>query len=71
MADIATPENMAAKKTVFIANVAESVDETALHETFSTFGDVVDVQLPLAAANPNHTQGTCNTTPRILLSRLY
>ncbi|KAH7103834.1 hypothetical protein BKA62DRAFT_615557 [Auriculariales sp. MPI-PUGE-AT-0066] len=46
---------MAAKKTVFVANVGEDVDETALLEVFSTFGDVTDVQLPLATANPAHT----------------
>ncbi|EJD52999.1 RNA-binding domain-containing protein [Auricularia subglabra TFB-10046 SS5] len=46
----------ASKKTVFIANVAEGVDESALLEGFSTFGDVVDVQLPLAATNPAHTE---------------
>ncbi|KZV90245.1 RNA-binding domain-containing protein [Exidia glandulosa HHB12029] len=44
------------KKTVFIANVAEDVDEAALLEAFSTFGDIVDVQLPLAATNPAHVE---------------
>jgi len=40
------------KNTIFVGGVAEDVDEEALVELFSTFGDIVDVQLPSSATNP-------------------
>lgn len=33
-------------RTVFVGGFSESTDATLLHTVFSTFGDVVDVQLP-------------------------
>jgi len=41
------------KKTVFVGGVAEEVDEAAIYQHFSTFGDIIEVQLPSAATNPN------------------
>ncbi|KAJ7063327.1 hypothetical protein C8F01DRAFT_1209638 [Mycena amicta] len=40
------------KKTVFVGGVAEDLDEAAIYEQFSTFGDIIEVQLPSAATNP-------------------
>ncbi|KAF7304902.1 Cyclophilin type peptidyl-prolyl cis-trans [Mycena kentingensis (nom. inval.)] len=40
------------KKTVFVGGVGEDIDEAALYEHFSTFGDIIEVQLPTAATNP-------------------
>ncbi|KAJ7172433.1 hypothetical protein C8R46DRAFT_1161854 [Mycena filopes] len=40
------------KKTVFVGGVAEEVDEATIYENFSTFGDIIEVQLPSAATNP-------------------
>lgn len=36
------------KKTIFVGGLSADVDQTTLIETFSTFGDVIDVQLPSA-----------------------
>lgn len=35
------------KKTLYVSNVGPSVDEAALVRLFSTFGDVLDVKIPL------------------------
>ncbi|KAH7914693.1 RNA-binding domain-containing protein [Hygrophoropsis aurantiaca] len=40
------------KKTIFIGGIGEDVDETIIFENFSTFGDIIEVQLPSAATNP-------------------
>ncbi|KAF7294916.1 RNA-binding domain-containing protein [Mycena indigotica] len=40
------------KKTVFVGGVGEEIDEAAIYEQFSTFGDIIEVQLPSAATNP-------------------
>ncbi|TFY77908.1 hypothetical protein EWM64_g6104 [Hericium alpestre] len=45
-------EGTKSKKTIFIGGVGEDVDESVLMETFATFGDIIEVQLPVAAANP-------------------
>lgn len=45
-------EGTKTKKTVFVGGIGDDVDEGVLLETFSTFGDVIEVQLPTAAANP-------------------
>ncbi len=39
-----------AKSTVFIGGLAQTVDEAVLVETFSPFGDVMEVQIPPSAA---------------------
>ncbi|KAG9318511.1 RNA-binding domain-containing protein [Chiua virens] len=39
------------KKTVFVGGIGDDVDESVLYQTFSAFGDVVEVQLPQAATN--------------------
>ncbi|KZS99228.1 RNA-binding domain-containing protein [Sistotremastrum niveocremeum HHB9708] len=46
-------EGTRTKKTVFVGNLGEEVNESHLYETFSTFGDIIDVQLPSSATNPN------------------
>jgi peptidyl-prolyl isomerase E (cyclophilin E) len=52
-------EGTKAKKTIFIGGLTEQVDETAIYETFQTFGDILEVQLPQAPethrdAKPKH-----------------
>ncbi|KAG8217532.1 RNA-binding domain-containing protein [Butyriboletus roseoflavus] len=44
-------EGTKGKKTVFIGGIGDDVDETIIYECFSTFGDIVEVQLPPAATN--------------------
>ncbi|KAI4524339.1 RNA-binding domain-containing protein, partial [Schizophyllum commune Loenen D] len=44
------------KKTIFVGGLVDEVNEATLFETFSTFGDVVEVQLPPATTNPNQQQ---------------
>jgi peptidyl-prolyl isomerase E (cyclophilin E) len=34
------------KKTIFVGGISEDTDETTLYEGFSTFGDIIEVQLP-------------------------
>ncbi|TFK76411.1 RNA-binding domain-containing protein [Pluteus cervinus] len=46
-------EGSKSKKTVFVGGLVEEVDETAIYESFSTFGDILEVQLPSAAVNPH------------------
>jgi len=46
-------EGSKSKKTIFVGGLADDIDETALYESFSTFGDVVEVQLPSAVVNPH------------------
>lgn len=45
------------KKTIFVGGLSSDIDQTLLIETFSTFGDVIDVQIP-PAQNKDKTQGT-------------
>ncbi|KII88467.1 hypothetical protein PLICRDRAFT_110365 [Plicaturopsis crispa FD-325 SS-3] len=44
-------EGSKAKKTVFVGGISEEVDESIIYESFSTFGDIIEVQLPSAATN--------------------
>ncbi|KAK0210796.1 RNA-binding domain-containing protein [Desarmillaria ectypa] len=46
-------EGTKSKKTVFVGGIAEDVDETMIYEHFSTFGDIIEVQLPSAVTNLN------------------
>ncbi|THG99774.1 hypothetical protein EW026_g2640 [Hermanssonia centrifuga] len=46
-------EGTRAKKTIFVGNIANDVDEAALLETFAPFGDIIEVQIPPASADPN------------------
>ncbi|KAJ6596923.1 RNA-binding domain-containing protein [Mycena vulgaris] len=39
-------EGSKSKKTVFVGGVGEEVDEATIYEHFSTFGDIIEVQLP-------------------------
>ncbi|KAF8136384.1 RNA-binding domain-containing protein [Boletus edulis] len=41
-----------AKKTIFVGGLGDDVDESVLYESFSPFGDIVEVQLPPATTNP-------------------
>lgn len=46
-------EGTKTKKTVFVGNLANDVDEAILLETFATFGDIIEVQIPPATTDPN------------------
>jgi len=46
-------EGTKTKKTVFIGGIGDDVDEAVIYETFSTFGDIIEVQLPPANTNPH------------------
>ncbi|KAI0341552.1 RNA-binding domain-containing protein [Trametopsis cervina] len=46
-------EGTKTKKTLFVGNLADDVDEAVLLDTFSTFGDVIEVQIPPATTDPN------------------
>jgi len=39
------------KKTIFVGGIGDDVDESVLYESFSAFGDIVEVQLPSATTN--------------------
>lgn len=39
------------KKTVFVGGISDDTDETAIYQSFSTFGEIVQVQLPSAVIN--------------------
>ncbi|KAF8954701.1 hypothetical protein BDZ97DRAFT_1863185 [Flammula alnicola] len=39
-------EGTKSKKTVFVGGISDDTDETTLYESFSTFGDILEVQLP-------------------------
>ncbi|KAJ7582675.1 RNA-binding domain-containing protein [Mycena floridula] len=47
-------EGTKSKKTIFVGGIGEEIDESAIYEAFSTFGDIIEVQLPSAATNPHH-----------------
>ncbi|KAI9070384.1 RNA-binding domain-containing protein [Trametes sanguinea] len=50
-------EGTKTKKTVYIGGIGEEVDEALILETFSTFGDIIEVQLPQAPTNPSNPNG--------------
>ncbi|KAH8116940.1 RNA-binding domain-containing protein [Phellopilus nigrolimitatus] len=50
-------EGTKTKKTVFVGGIGDSVDEAAIYETFSTFGDILEVQIP-PAQTQTHQQDT-------------
>jgi peptidyl-prolyl isomerase E (cyclophilin E) len=39
------------KKTIFVGGLSDDVEQTTLIEAFNTFGDIIDVQIPLAQAD--------------------
>ncbi|CAG7846748.1 SubName: Full=Uncharacterized protein {ECO:0000313/EMBL:KIM31081.1} [Serendipita indica DSM 11827] len=45
MADIDATK---AKSTIFIGGIAQGVDEAVLLQTFSPFGDIMEIQIPPA-----------------------
>ncbi|KAI0306455.1 hypothetical protein B0F90DRAFT_1808153 [Multifurca ochricompacta] len=47
-------EGTKTKKTIFIGGIGEDVNEQVILEAFSTFGDIVDVQLPTNATGRLH-----------------
>ncbi|KAF8802248.1 RNA-binding domain-containing protein [Phlegmacium glaucopus] len=55
-------EGTKSKKTVFVGGISEDTDETTLYEGFSTFGDIIEVQLPPPALT--HYQQTNPTEPK-------
>ncbi|KAI0709333.1 RNA-binding domain-containing protein [Earliella scabrosa] len=46
-------EGTKSKKTVFVGGIGDDVDQAVILENFATFGDVIEVQLPLAPTNPS------------------
>jgi len=46
-------EGTRTKKTVFVGGISDDVDESTIYENFSTFGDIIEVQLPSASTDPN------------------
>ncbi|KAI0721005.1 hypothetical protein C8T65DRAFT_631911 [Cerioporus squamosus] len=51
-------EGTKSKKTIFVGGIGDDVDEAVLLETFATFGDVIEVQLPPAPSNPSNPNDT-------------
>ncbi|OCH94981.1 RNA-binding domain-containing protein [Obba rivulosa] len=51
-------EGTKSKKTIFVNGFGDDVDEAVLLETFVTFGDVIEVQIPPAATNPSQPTET-------------
>jgi peptidyl-prolyl isomerase E (cyclophilin E) len=50
-------EGSRTKKTVFIGGISDEVDESTIYDNFSTFGDIIEVQLPSASTDPNRQAG--------------
>ncbi|KXN89234.1 Peptidyl-prolyl cis-trans isomerase E [Leucoagaricus sp. SymC.cos] len=46
-------EGTKSKKTVFVGGLGEDVDEAVIYQTFSIFGDILEVTLPSAVVDPN------------------
>jgi len=46
-------EGTKGKKTIFIGGIGDDVDETVIYEHFAAFGDIIEVQLHQAPANPS------------------
>ncbi|OBZ75152.1 Peptidyl-prolyl cis-trans isomerase E [Grifola frondosa] len=46
-------EGTRTKKTIFVGGIGDDVDEAVILENFATFGDIIEVQIPLAATNPS------------------
>jgi len=51
-------EGTKTKRTIFIGGIGDDVDETVLVENFATFGDIIEVQIPLAPTNPTQQTET-------------
>ncbi|KAI0670294.1 RNA-binding domain-containing protein [Trametes maxima] len=47
-------EGTKTKKTLYIGGIGDDVDEAAILENFSTFGDIIEIQLPSAPTNPSN-----------------
>ncbi|KAI5123362.1 hypothetical protein M0805_001783 [Coniferiporia weirii] len=47
-------EGTKTKKTVFVGGLGDDVDEAAIYESFSTFGDILEVQIPPAQINTHN-----------------
>lgn len=52
-------EGAKTKKTIFVGGISEEVNQESLINAFSTFGDIIDIQIPTAVSdnrdNPNGT----------------
>ncbi|KAF8178243.1 hypothetical protein BJ912DRAFT_1056448 [Pholiota molesta] len=55
-------EGTKSKKTVFVGGISDDTDETTLYENFSTFGDILEVQLPPPATQYHQNQAA--TAPK-------
>ncbi|EJD02314.1 RNA-binding domain-containing protein [Fomitiporia mediterranea MF3/22] len=49
-------EGTKTKKTVFIGGIGDDIDEAAIYESFSTFGDILEVQIPPAQINTHNRE---------------
>ncbi|PAV23933.1 RNA-binding domain-containing [Pyrrhoderma noxium] len=49
-------EGTKAKKTVFVGGIGDDIDESAIYESFSTFGDILEVQIPPAQTPSTYNQ---------------
>ena len=58
------------KKTIFVGGLSDDLDQTTLIETFGTFGDIIDVQIPSAQTNgrpgPSVPIRICSMESRLL-----
>ena len=52
-------EGAKTKKTIFVGGISEEANKESLITAFSTFGDIIDIQIPTASTdnreNPNGT----------------
>jgi len=48
---MASDEGIRTKRAVFIGGLAQTVNETTLLQAFSAFGDIIDIQIPLAPSS--------------------
>ncbi|KAI0079926.1 RNA-binding domain-containing protein [Panus rudis PR-1116 ss-1] len=46
-------EGTKTKRTIYVGGLSDEIDEAFLVETFTTFGDVIEVQLPPANTHPS------------------
>ncbi|KAF8478564.1 RNA-binding domain-containing protein [Russula ochroleuca] len=54
-------EGAKTKKTIFVGGIGEDVDEEVILDAFSTFGDIIDVQLPTNATGRPHENRVSTT----------
>jgi len=53
---MASDEGIRAKRAIFVGGLAQTVNETTLLQAFSTFGDIIDIQIPPAQSSEQPNQ---------------